>query len=253
MNNQAELISVGSELLTGQTVNTHARDLGAALSALGLRLMRDTTVPDEIDTIVTTIHEAFERVPLLFISGGLGPTSDDLTRTALMSYFKRPVVCSREALEAMAIRYATFGRAMTPAAERQALILEGAVVLLNSAGAAPGERIDLPHNKTLFVLPGPPNEFNAILNEAICPWIKTHYAETRPQTVRVAYTVGIGESDIVMRLEGAGFAPEKVEVGFYPGQGKVRIRLAANAENEQDLFDAETSLRRMLSDFLEPQ
>ncbi len=252
MNNQAELISIGNELLSGQTLNTHARDLGEVLAAIGIALVRDTTIPDDIPTIGSAVNEALERTPLVFASGGLGPTVDDITRDALAQALGRKIVLDRPTVETITQRYAARGRAMTPAAERQALVLAGATVLPNAAGAAPGQRIDLPGNRFLFVLPGPPGEFNTILDGEIVPWLKDRFPDARPRPTRTVLTIGIGESDIATRLEDAAFQPARVELGFYPGKGRVQIRLAANPGHESELAAAEQILRNLLVDFLDP-
>lgn len=251
MNIQAELISIGNELLSGQTLNTHARDLGEALATIGLQLIRDTTIPDDIPTIASALREALGRTPLVFISGGLGPTTDDITREALSSFLGRKILLDAPTVETITQRYAARGRTMTPAAERQARVLEGATVLPNSAGAAPGQRIELLKEKNLWVLPGPPNEFNAILNEEIVPWLKQRFPNARPLSTRTILTTGIGESDIATLLEKVAFQPAKVALGFYPGKGQVRIRLTADPDHENEVVAAEQSLRSLLFDFLD--
>jgi nicotinamide-nucleotide amidase len=250
MNNQAELISIGNELLSGQTLNTHAKALGTAVAAIGLQLVRDTTIPDDIPTIGSTVGEALDRTRLVFASGGLGPTVDDITREALAKALGREIVLDRPTVETMTQRYAARGRAMTPAAERQALVLEGAAVLPNSTGAAPGQRIALPGDRFLFVLPGPPGEFNGILNEEIIPWLRERFPDARPMLARTVRTAGIGESDIVTLLEKAGFQPEGVTLGFYPGSGRVRIRITADPGNESKIEETEQTLGNLLVDFI---
>ena len=251
MNISAELISIGNELLSGQTLNTHAQDLGAALAAIGLRLVRDTTIPDDIPTIGAAVEEALARTGLVFISGGLGPTIDDITRDALAKAFGQKIILDRPTVETITRRFAERGRGMTPAAERQALVLEGSTVLPNSVGAAPGQRVERPGGKILFVLPGPPNEFNAILNEEIMPWLKERFADARPNLVRTVHTKGIGESDIVTILEQAGFQPTEVDLGFYPGGGKVKITLTADPDQEAEIAKTELQLLSLLEKFIE--
>ncbi len=250
MKTDVELISIGSELLSGRTLNSHAQTLGAALTAIGLRLSRDTTIPDEIETIQSAVREALERVDIVVVSGGLGPTSDDITREALAGLFGCKIVMSPKALSALHQRFKERGRVINSAAERQALILEGAETLLNSAGMAPGEMLRLPENKMLFVLPGPPNEFAAVLQDHIAPWLCGQFPEAKPFELRVLTTQGIGESDIVTRLEAANFQPLDVTLGFYPGGGKVEIRLSAVRENLTVLESAEGVLRDLLRDYL---
>lgn len=247
----AELISIGNELLSGRTLNTHGRDLGGALAAIGLQLVRDTTVPDDIPIIGTAVGEALARTDLVFVSGGLGPTVDDITRDALALFLGRRIVFDQATVDHLVGWYERRGRTMTPPGKRQALVLENAVVLPNSVGAAPGQRIELPDGKVLLVLPGPPNEFNAILNEEIIPWLKARYAEARPALVRIVQTKGIGESDIVTILEGENFRPAGIALGFYPGGGKVEIRLTAEPGLGDAIAAAEQTLLRLLADVLD--
>ncbi|MCC7300311.1 MAG: competence/damage-inducible protein A [Verrucomicrobia bacterium] len=245
-----ELVSIGSELLSGRTLNSHAQTLGAALTLVGLRLSRDTTIPDEIEIIQSAVREAFERTDIVVVSGGLGPTSDDITREALAGLFGCRIVMSTEGLAALHKRWAERGRAVNPAAERQALILEGAETLVNSAGAAPGERFHPETGKVLFIVPGPPNEFAAVLADHIIPWLVQQFPGAIPLEVRILTTEGIGESDIVTRLEAASFQASEISIGFYPGGGKVEIRLTAPREQLSALETAEEILREMLCDHL---
>jgi nicotinamide-nucleotide amidase len=253
MKYSAELISIGNELLSGRTLNTHARDLGEMLSSIGLQLVRDTTVPDQISIICSAVGEALARVDLVFVSGGLGPTADDITRDALGQMLEQQIVLHQPTVSRLKQWYKQRGRSITAAGERQALILENAAVLPNSAGAAPGQRIDLSAGKTLFVLPGPPNEFNAVLSEEIIPWLRDRYADARPRLVHIVRTRGIGESDIVTRLEAAGFDPPDIDLGFYPGMGKVEIRLTADPEKGASILRAEQLLLDLLADHLDTE
>jgi len=250
MNKQAELISIGDELLSGRTLNTHGKDLGGALAAIGLQLMRDTTIPDDIPAIGAALKESLARSDLIFISGGLGPTIDDITRDALAEVLGQKIVLDHSTVAVMTERYAARGRGMTSVAERQALVLEDAIVLPNSAGAAPGQRIELPTGKVLFVLPGPPPEFNAILNEEITPWLKQRFPDARPNLVRIIQTQGIGESDIVTILERENFQPGKVALGFYPAKGRVEIRITAAAGMTLQISETEQELLGLLADFI---
>jgi nicotinamide-nucleotide amidase len=248
----AELISIGNELLSGRTLNTHGRDLGSALTAMGLSLARDTTIPDDSALIQSAVREALDRTGLVFVSGGLGPTVDDITRDALGELLGQQIVLHQPTVEHLRGWYESRDRKMTAAGERQALVLEHAAALFNAIGAAPGQRIDLPDGKTLFILPGPPNEFNAILHDEIIPWLKQRFADARPRLVRIVRTRGIGESDIVTILEGDGFNPANIDLGFYPGKGKVEIRLTADPDHEAEVAGAEQALLKLLQDYLDP-
>jgi len=251
MNSSLELISIGTELLSGRTLNTHAQTLGTALTAIGLSLARDTTIPDAIETIQSAVREAFGRVDIVVVSGGLGPTSDDITRGALAGLFNRKIVISPAALEAMKKRFAMRDIEMSSVSERMAQILDGAEPLINSAGAAVAQRLDFPdRGKILFVVPGPPNEFAAVLADHIVPWLCVQFPEVMPLELRVLTTQGVGESNIVTRLETAGFQPSEISIGFYPGFGKVEIRLSAPQDKSNLINEAEQSLRELLQDCL---
>jgi len=123
------------------------------------------------------------------------------------------------------------------------------MVLPNSVGAAPGQRIELPGDKILFVLPGPPREFGAILEEEIVPWLRERFPNARPNLVRIFRTQGIGESDIVTILEREKFQPLEIDLGFYPARGKVEIRLTAPPGNESRIDRALETLQSLLRDF----
>jgi nicotinamide-nucleotide amidase len=250
MKSDLELVSIGSELLSGRTLNSHAQTLGAALTAIGLRLVRDTTIPDEIEAIQSAVREAFERTDIIIVSGGLGPTSDDITREALAGLYGRKIVPSPEGLAALRARFARRGITMSPVSERMAQILEGAEPLINNAGAAVAQKF-LPNiGKALFIVPGPPNEFAAVLTDHIVPWLCEQFREATPLELRVLTTEGIGESKIVERLEAAGFQALEISIGFYPGLGRVEIRLTAPREKLAALEAAERTLRELLHDYL---
>ncbi len=250
MNSSIELISIGTELLSGRTLNTHAQTLGSALSSIGLSLARDTTIPDGIDVIQSAVREAFARVDIVVVSGGLGPTVDDITREALAGLFGVGIVVSPPALNAMQLRFDARGIQMTPASERMAQILEGSSALINHAGCAAGQRLDLPDSKTLFVVPGPPGEFAAMLNDHIAPWLRKTFPDAAPLDLRVMTAKGIGESAIVMMLEKENFQCAGFSIGFYPGSGKVEIRLSAPPEKCAVLDESEQTLRKLLHQWL---
>lgn len=248
----AELISIGNELLNGRTLNTHGRDLGAALFSIGIELSRDTSIGDHIEQIQSVTHEALQRSSLIFISGGLGPTVDDITREALATYFDRPIIEDPTTATYLQTWYEKRGRQLNAIGLRQALILKGATVLPNPIGAAPAQRLDLPNQKSCYLLPGPPNEFNAILETAILPHLQQQYQHLRPKLIRSVHTRGIGESDIVARMQQHGFTiPDAIAPGFYPAQGRVEIRLTAEASTEELLIECQAELHKLFQDFLE--
>jgi nicotinamide-nucleotide amidase len=223
-----ELISTGSELLNGRSLNRHAQVLGERLDRMGFALVRDTTVPDDLEAIQEALRGALGRVEVVIISGGLGPTSDDITPEAVADFLGRAVVTDPGSLAALRNRHERLGRAVTPAAERQARIVDSAAALSNPVGAAPGERLKV-GAKTIFILPGPPAEFLAVLEQHVLPWLDAA-APDRPRSDRKSLMVcGLGESDIVMLFDKAGFPPSGLEVAYCAGPGRIEVRFGAGA------------------------
>lgn len=245
---RAELISTGDELLNGRSVNTHARRLGEALGELGIELARETTVPDDRAAIASAIREAWARTPLAFVTGGLGPTCDDLTREALSDVLNRPIVADPPSLERLRARYAAAGRSMTASRERQALVISGADVLSNSAGAAPGQQLEAPGGRLLFVLPGPPREFEAVLREHVIPRLRARLPEARPRPRALFMVCGPGESDIVDRLAAAEFDPGPLNLAYCAAPGALEVRLTGAPGEDEALARAAGRLRALLGD-----
>ena len=248
---RAELISIGDELLSGRTLNTHGRDLGLHLFNIGIALERDTTVGDQPDQIGAAVDEALKRVPILFISGGLGPTTDDITLETLSTYFDRPIIEDQNTVEHLNDWYQKRGRVLNSHGQKQAWVLENALVLQNPVGAAPAQQLTLSPQQLCFLLPGPPKEFNAILTRSILPKLSSLYPEARPKEVRTLHTRGIGESDLIANMEQGQFhLSPQITAGFYPGEGQVEIRLSAHPEDKALLDQTLYELQQLFNEFL---
>lgn len=227
----AELISTGNELLSGRTLNRHGQVLGEALGRLGICLVRDTTVADEEAAIIDAVQTALLRSPIVFVSGGLGPTVDDITRDAVNRVVGGTIVMHDEARRRLEVLYRRRNRKVTDLSLRQAMVIEPGEVLLNPAGLAPGVRLDLPNDRVLFLLPGPPREFGAILDEHILPWLGAHRAVRPLPAERIWQVTGLGESDVADRLAAAGIPSgnDGVELGFCANVGRVEVRLTSRS------------------------
>ncbi len=243
----AELVATGTELLIGRTVNTHTQRLGRALAPLGIVLERETTLRDDRAAIATAVRAAVGRAQIVFVTGGLGPTCDDLTREALADALGRKIVHDATALARIRARSSRLGQAMTDSRARQADILEGAAALSNSVGAAPGQRIDLGSHRVLFVLPGPPREFEAILGEHVLPWLRANLASS-PVPERILMVCGLGESDVIERLKAARFDPAPLDLAYCAGPGQLEIRLTGAPGAEAAVATAAGRVKEALGD-----
>lgn len=237
-----ELITTGSELLNGRTLNRHAQVLGAHLDRMGFDLIRDTTVPDDLFSIREVLKWALTRVNVVIISGGLGPTGDDVTPEAVAGLFGRRVVVDAGSLDALRRRYEQLGRAITPAAERQARIVEKAVALPNPVGAAPGERLEI-GGKTVFILPGPPAEFLAILELQVLPWLDAALPDRPAARQALLMVCGLGESDIATLFEKAGFPPAHVQTAYCAAPGRIEVRFSTGPAGGDPEAAAEEAAR----------
>lgn len=153
----AEIISVGSELLLGQIVNTNAQFLSRHLAEMGVNVFYQTVVGDNSDRLLSTIQKAEERADLIIFTGGLGPTRDDLTKETIAAHLGKKLVLNDEAFKGIRQYFLKIGREMTENNKKQALVLEDCLVLPNENGMAPGMFVKS-KNKFYMLLPGPPKE-----------------------------------------------------------------------------------------------
>ena len=210
----AEIIAVGSELLSPDFQDTNSLYLTRRLGDAGIPVVRRTSVGDRPSDMVPTLKAAREASDLVVIGGGLGPTGDDLTREAVGEALGRRLVFRPEILSAMEARFARRARPMAESNRRQAFVLEGAEVLENPRGTAPGQWIE-DGGRRFVLLPGPPHEFEGVFEEQVwprlCAWRKGYGIR------RILRTTGLGESDVEDRI-----------AGLYPESGNVRLTVLAS-------------------------
>lgn len=226
---RVELLNTGSELLLGAVINTHVRYIADQLFPLGLRLQRQTAVPDG-EAIGEAMREAFSRSDVVIVTGGLGPTSDDLTRDLAASLLGIEMHEDSEILRSIDARMSRRGFVMNASIARQALVPEGAEVLPNRNGTAPGlyfeprpwgDGATSPH---LFLLPGPPRELYPMFEHEALPRLQALAEKETPdhQTFRI---VGLGESKVQELLEDRILALGEIEIGYCARPGEVDLRL----------------------------
>ena len=245
-----EMLAVGTELLLGQIVNGNAADIGSRLAEAGLSHYRQTVVGDNIDRIVAAIHEGTERADALIITGGIGPTQDDLTRDALALAGGVPMRFSDEYAARLRTWWERRGRPMPETNLRQAEYPEGAEMIPNEKGTAPGLRIRI-GSCWVFAVPGVPQEMLPMVDGHIIPFLVAEAGGGGGTIVsRVLRTWGESESriaELVGDLYDAGTGPT---LAFLASGGEIKLRLTARAATREDADRAidpvEAEVRRRL-------
>ena len=228
-----EIINTGTELLLGNTLNTHGAWFGRELFKLGLRIFRQTTVPDG-DAIRESLQEALGRADALIVTGGLGPTSDDLTREITADVLGLEMITDESALRSLEGFFALRGKPMVAANLKQALCPVGADILPNPNGTAPGiyvpPRINGESNCAIFLLPGPPRELYPMFHAEVVPRLRALAGIEIAHEALVLKFTGIGESDFHQGIDSALAAVEGLEYGYCAHIGELDLRMIGEAE-----------------------
>jgi nicotinamide-nucleotide amidase len=237
-----EILVIGDELLSGETCDTNSHWLDGALESIGWQVARHTTVPDHLEAIAAAFEEAARRVPLVISSGGLGPTGDDLTMAGLARAMGVSLYRDQGVLESIRQRFARFQREMTPNNEQQAMIPEGAEVLENQVGTAPGIAARL-LGAEVYLLPGVPREVRWLFEHRIRPRIDRQRAAMVRRTLKV---IGVGESRLEHEIREVIAAHPAVRWGFRTLGMENHVKLAAPPEAIAALDAAEAAVRATL-------
>jgi nicotinamide-nucleotide amidase len=230
----AEVITIGDEILYGQTLDTNTQWIGQKLNEIGIRIKRKISIGDQKQEILNALQEAQDRADIVLITGGLGPTKDDITKHTLAEYFGTTLVRNEEALAHITALFESRGRQITPTNEKQADLPAACTMIRNSMGTAPAMWFERDH--TIFVsMPGVPYEMKCIMEEEILPRLRSHFM--LPVIVhQMIQTVGIGESwlsDMIAEWEDQ--LPEHIRLAYLPSFGKVKLRLTGLGEDQQSL------------------
>jgi nicotinamide-nucleotide amidase len=243
----AEIITIGDELLIGQTIDTNSSWMGAELSLAGFDIQRKTSVHDKRPDILKVLSEAEGRSDVVLITGGLGPTSDDITKQTLCEFFDTKLVMNREVLAMVEYMMRKRNFPMNENNRRQAEVPESCTVLTNAAGTAPGMWFE--KSGTVFVsMPGVPSEMKYIMNQHVLPILKKRFTS---QVIihRNIMTYGIPEARLAERLTGfeAGL-PDNIKLAYLPASGIIKLRLTATGEDRNTLSDlVEDQVRKLYS------
>jgi nicotinamide-nucleotide amidase len=227
-----EILNTGTELLLGNTLNTHGAWFGRELFKLGLRIERQTTVPDG-EAIREALAEAVERADAVVVTGGLGPTSDDLTREITAEVLGVELITDEAAVRSLEAFFAMRDKPMAESNLKQALVLVGADVLPNPNGTAPGiytpPKMNGRANCAVFLLPGPPRELYPMFHDEVVPRLRALSGiETANEALEMKFT-GVGESDFHQGIDARLAAVPGLEYGYCAHIGEVDLRLIGDA------------------------
>ena len=228
---RAEIVSVGSELLLGQIVDTNAAHIARQLAALGLDLFHKTTVGDNLGRVAAALATALERADVVFTTGGLGPTEDDVTREAVALATGRELEFHQDLLDQIEAFFRARGLPLSPSNRKQAYIPRGAIPMPNPVGTAPCFIVE-EGERTLIVLPGVPREMEYLLRTAALPHIRARYGLRAVIVSRLVRVAGLGESrvgELLADLMAKGANPT---IGTMAHPGQVDVRIAAKAVDE---------------------
>lgn len=230
----AEIITIGDEILIGQITDTNSGWLGQQLSALGIRVIHRASVSDQKAHIQQALKDASLRANIVLITGGLGPTKDDVTKHTMAEYFNSPLVMNEEVLKWVTEIFTNRKLPMLDENKNQAMVPANCKVLFNRSGTAPGMWFD--EGGVVYVsMPGVPFEMKTIFEEQVIPKLKARF--DLPFIIhRTLQTVGIGESFLAKKIEAWENAlPDYIKLAYLPAVGAVRLRLSAYGTNEKKL------------------
>jgi nicotinamide-nucleotide amidase len=226
-----EIINIGDELLIGQVINSNAAYLGQELNALGVKVFKMSSIQDSKDEILRAIEEGFLRADLLIMTGGLGPTKDDVTKKSIAELFGVGIRRDENVLQHVQEIFKKYNRPMLDINMQQADVPENAQILFNHWGTAPGMWFEY-KGKYLVSLPGVPYEMMNIFQNDL----KTQLLKVIPQNKiyhRIILTVGMGESFLAKTIEDIEDAlPEYIKLAYLPKSGQVRLRLSCYQSND---------------------
>lgn len=223
---QAIILSIGDELVLGQNIDTNSAYLSAYLTTRGIGTLYHQSVADDLVAITRAIQQASELVELVIITGGLGPTDDDLTRQALADALNVPLVEHGPSLEALEARYKNLGRTMPPRNRVQALHPQGTQVIPNNWGTAPGIHANL-GKAAIYVMPGVPSEMKPIFAASIAPAIDKLAGDRDVILTHKLNTFGLGESNVAQKLGSLMDRSRNPKVGTTVSQAIVSVRIRA--------------------------
>lgn len=241
---QIDLISIGDELLIGQTLNTNAHWLSKQLNTIGFQIRQHVTISDDKEIIVAALDHSLRYSDVVIITGGLGPTKDDLTLEVLTKYFGGKLVQNQEVYQDIERLITGRGYRMNELNKQQALVPDVAQVIRNKNGTAPGTWFEK-EGKIVVSLPGVPYEMKAMMEHEVIPQLKKRFE--LPHIIhQMVYTQGVPESQLAEMLEDwENNLPQSIKLAYLPSPGRVKLRLSMEGKDKKKL---EQTLENQLND-----
>jgi len=226
------LLSIGNELLSGDTLNTNAAWIGRKVTELGCSVQRQITVPDDEPSIIDGLNRLIESRPnYLIITGGLGPTDDDITRATLFRFVGTDAVFDNDYWSVLSERFKKFGMDIPESNRNQALVPALGAVIPNPVGSAQGFQFKV-DGSILVALPGVPSEMKSMMEQTVIPMISK--SVTGPTMIRTLRTIGIPESALIERIADPIDSDHKCNIGYYPSLYGVDIRISSIRQDRVD-------------------
>lgn len=251
---QAEIICIGDELLIGQTVNTNTAWLGERLNAMGIKVHRSVTIADNKEEIIGSLNESGGRSSVVILTGGLGPTKDDITKNTLCAYFNTKLAINEEAARRITQFFTERGLPLLEANLQQAALPEACTVIHNYRGTACGMWFE--RNNVVFVsMPGVPYEMQAMMENEVFEKLRSRF--DRPSIMhRTILTIGIGESNLAKIIEDweNSLSVVGIALAYLPSPGAVKLRMSTySGSTEQQttvLNEKEAELKLLINDYI---
>ncbi len=231
----ADILTIGDEILIGQVTDSNSAFIAEKLNQLGIKVRQILSVSDTEDAITGVVNSSIEHIDLLIMTGGLGPTNDDITKSALSKHFNSTLVRDQRALEKIGQYLKSRGISATERILSQADVPENCQVLQNSHGAVPGMLFKSNNGAVVISLPGVPYEMKAILTEEVIPWLKSNF--TLPARLQKTFLVtGDSEAAVADRLEDfEKNMPDNASLAYLPSPGQLRIRLSITGKEQKSV------------------
>lgn len=249
----AELLTIGDEILYGQIVDTNAQWMSVELDKIGIKVIRKTTVGDQEEEILNAFAEAEKRANVILITGGLGPTSDDLTKPLLAKYFNCDLKINEEALAEVTEFFKTRGRELTELNRQQAALPTACLKITNPVGTAPGMWFDK-SEKVFMSMPGVPHEMKKMMTEQVLPRLTKKY-QLPVIHHKIVRTIGVGESFLAEKIaDWEKSLPDHIKLAYLPSLGEVKLRLTGFGNSlstlEKETNDLTEKLQQYAGDYI---